>query len=219
MVVPHWCLRLSGSRPADPWTVIVEHPGEFAVHYARLASRTKRVLEVMAGPAIGGLLFPVLWVAMLVLPVDRFRPGLLLPEFRSNAPPLLRDPGILFLFTSSILVTFAFFWALSPRIVYWIHLYPVILLLCVSLIWRFRGVADAIPLPGRRWFVGLACLYLLAYPLAVAVRAAYTDPFAYLGRGPVVRTLDYGQMSETLLDGSPTGTRSWCRTCQTRSRG
>ena len=184
--------------PPEPWTVIAEHPGQFAVHYARLASRTKRVLDVMAGPAIAGVLFPLLWVALLVLPADRIRPGVLLPNLRSDDPPLLRDLNVLFLFTSSIVVTFVFFWAISPRIVYWIHLYPVMLLLCVTLIWRLRGSAGSLPTRGRQFLVGVACLYLLVYPLTLTLREVYKDPFAYLGRGLAVRVLDYGQMSETL---------------------
>lgn len=189
--------------PPDPWAVIIEHPGQFAVHYARLASRTKRVLDVMAGPAVGGLLFPLLWLALLVLPLDRLRAGVLLPEVRSNAPPLLRDSGVLFLLASSVLMTFGFFWALSPRIVYWAQLYPVMLLLVVTLLMRFRGASSAFPTRGRRVVVGLACLYLLAYPLAVGFREVYTDPFAYLGRGLAVRRLDYGQMSTTLASWLP----------------
>ena len=189
--------------PPDPWTVILEHPREFAVQYARLASRTKIILDGMAGPAIGSILFPLLWVAMFALPVDRLRPGFLLPTQRPNAPPLLRDVNILVFFTSSILITMVFFWAIDPHIVYWVHLYPIMLLLCIALVWRFLPLGPLIPRRGRELLAGAAFVYLLAYPLALTFREVYKDPFAYIGRGLAVRSLDYGVLSETLATWVP----------------
>ena len=189
--------------PPDPWTVIVEHPREFAIHYAKLASRTKTVLDWMAGPALGSVFFPVLWVAMFALPVDRIRPGFLLPTLRPNAPALLRDGSILVLFSSSILVTMLFFWTIESRVVYWVHLYPIMLLLCLGLVWRFLPLGRRIPQRGRELAAGAAFVYLLVYPLALTFREVYTDPFAYLGRGLAVRSLDYGELSETLATWVP----------------
>ena len=45
---------------------------------------------------------------------------------------------------------------------------------------------------------GAALVYFLVYPLALTFREVYKDPFAYLGRGLVVRSLDYNELSETL---------------------
>ena len=190
--------------PPDPWTVIAEHPREFAVHYARLASRTKRILDGMSGPAIGGTLFPLLWVAMLSLPVDRLRPGFLLPTLRPNAPPLLREVDILVFLSSSILVTLGFFWAFGANGIYWVHLYPIMLLLCIALIWRLLPLGGRlIPRRGRQLLAVAACIYLLVYPLALAFRQVYKDPYAYLGRGLAVRSLDYGELSDTLATWVP----------------
>ena len=189
--------------PPDPWTVIAEHPREFAVHYARLASRTKRILDGMAGPAIGTVFSPLLWVAMVALPVDRLRPGRFLPTLAPNAPPLLRDINILVLLSSSILLTLSFFWAIGPHFQYWMHLYPIMLLLCIGLIWRFLPLGRLIPRRGRELLAGAAFVYLLVYPLALTFREVYKNPFAYFGRTMTVRSLDYGELSETLATWVP----------------
>ena len=189
--------------PADPWAVILQHPVDFAVHCMRLASRTKRILDGMAGPAIGGVLFPLLWVAMLVLPADRLRPGFLLPKLGASAPPLLRDVSILVFFSSLILLTMVFFWTIaSPRIFYWVHLYPIMLLLCTGLIWRYQSSGGLVPRRARTVFAGVALVYLLVYPLSLAYREVYKDPLASLGRGSA-RTLDYREMSKTLATWVP----------------
>ncbi len=189
--------------PPDPWTVIAEHPREFAVHYARLARRTKRIIDGLGGPTLGSSLFPLLWVAMLVLPVDRFRPGVLLPAMPRTAPPLVRDLNILVLLSSSIFLTIIFFWGIGPNIVHWIHLYPIMLLLCIGLIWRVLTLTQLIPRRGRDLLLGAALVYLFVYPLALTFREVYKDPFAYLGRRLAVRSLDYGELSETLANWVP----------------
>ena len=188
----------------NPYAVIAERPGEFALHYARLASRTKRILDAMAAPAIGSLFFPLLWVAMLVLPLDRLRPGVLLPLPAPGGPPLLRDGNLVTFLSVSILVTLLFFWTISsPRVVYWVHLYPIMLLLCIGVIWRLGPAMPTIPKLGKWVLVGAALVYGFVYPLALAYRQVYKDPFAHLGRGLAVRFLDYSEMSSTLASWVP----------------
>ena len=140
---------------------------------------------------------------MFALPVDRLRPGFLLPTLHPNAPALLRDVNILLLFSSSILVTLFFFWAIDSHIVYWVHLYPIMLLLCLALVWRLLPPGRLIPRRGRELLACAACIYLLVYPLALTFREVYKDPFAYIGRGLAVRSVDYGELSDAVATWVP----------------
>ena len=83
------------------------------------------------------------------------------------------------------------------------HLYPIMLLLCIGLIWRFLPLGRLIPRRGRELLAGAAFVYLLVYPLALTFREVYKNPFAYLGRTMTVRSLDYGELSETLATWVP----------------
>ena len=201
---PRHVLGFNDLTPPDPWPILLQHPEQFALHYARLASRTKRILDAMSGPAIGGLLFPLLWLAMAVFSADRLRPGFLFPEPKSEAPRLVRDGDVLVFFSSLVVVTLVFFWAISsPRIVYWSHLYPIMLLLSLAFVWRLMPLGPVLPRTGRRCLAAAAVLYFLVYPLALTARELQKDNFVYFGRGLAVRGLDYGEMSKTLSRAVP----------------
>lgn len=185
--------------PADPWPAIFERPLAFAAHYARLASRTKRIIDGISGPALAGWVFPLLGLALGLFALDALLRQKLLPR-RGDLDPshLSRDVLRQALLGASIAATFAFFWAIQNKMMYFVHMYPLMLMLILALGMRLAGVVGPMSVSLRRALVAAVIGYALLYPLAYSVRRAYVDPYFFVGMSLPVRQISLAEMSATL---------------------
>ena len=187
-------------HPPNPWRIVAERPLEFAGFYARQASRSKRVLDTLAGPAVGGVFFPLLLLALGLFAVNAVSSRRLLPLVEDSQAPrhLANDVLWQLWFGGSIVTTLVFFWSISTKMMYFVHLYPMMLMLVAALLWRLAPLCGHIPDRLSRILVLAMLGYGLAYPAAYALRRTYVDRFAFLGTSLTVRLLDFGEMSKTL---------------------
>ena len=189
---------LYDTTPLEPFGYVLTHPIDYGEKVARMMIRTKQTVEVLGGPAVGGVLFPLLLLIGFSVGHDLF--GWL----RQVRGPTLggQDPHVTstrLLLAGLLLVNFVFFWGGNFKDRYFAHLFP--LMLAAAYLEFNRLVPDAanwwrkIP----RLIVVLAAGYFLAYPPAVGLWKAYRDPYAYLGRMLAVRWVDYAEVAGTVV--------------------
>lgn len=184
--------------PPPAWQYIVDHPGQYAGKVARMMKRTKLMIETLAGPAAGGILFPALLLSSVLLLAGVVLPGGLLPP-----PERTGEDRPYLLFAACIGWALLFFWPifLSARLI--IHMLPLMILICLYVGARLDGrVRD--PGPGLRRFLALAAIaWFVAYPVAATVWDSYREPRKLLGSMLAVRWLDYGRMAANVEDRLP----------------
>lgn len=193
---------LDSVQPPDALATILERPLDYAVKYARMASRTKFVLDGLTAPALSGLFFPLFLGAVLAFPFVHFRHlGEVLGRSATSA-----DSGgsgeqgtrALAWVWCLVVVTMLFFWALYPTMRFWLHVYPLMWLLVLA---TWRPIVPRLPSvspEARRALVAAGALYFAVYPAGLAIWQGYRDPHAYLGRNLAVRFVDYDETAATV---------------------
>lgn len=198
--------------PPDPWQFILADPAAYLEKVARMVRRTKVVMDALSEPALSGVLFPLLWLSLLVLAyVLFFRPALR-GKLEGDAHiaeegthPGMSTATVAIFFAGLILLTFGFFWSWRLTGRYILHLFPL-MLYTIGIAGRlFRPALRAID-PALRSIVSVAVVgYLCLYPAASALWLAYRHPHEFLGRALAVRFLDYDRMAELVERHVPDG--------------
>ena len=170
--------------PPNPFRYMAEHPGEMLMRTARLISRTPEVLNVVGSPPLAGSLAGLLLLTLGLAATT----GWPQDDRQTRA--------FLWFCAAAFIVTLPAVWAYLVRIRYFSQLYPLMLLMIAAQGVRLRGVWTSFTHLGQRAIVSTALLVLVVHPLALNLRMAYRDPYAFIGRGLAVRILDY----ETLGD-------------------
>lgn len=183
-------------EPPDAVDYILAHPAEYAEKYLRMVSRTKVILEGLAGPALGGVVFFLLGVSLALLLADLARPGWILPRATTDLPPDVDRRVVHLLFIAVLAVTFLFFWGVHLTARFVLHTYPLMLLLVFEVASRFGRFVRPMEPRLRATLVGLGLLYVVAYPAASSLWQSYRDPYAHLGRQLAVRFVDYREMAD-----------------------
>ena len=183
--------------PVNPFEYVLLHPYDYLEKVARMVMRTKQIVEALGGPAVGGVLFPLLLFVGLSVPLDlvhRLR-GKKLP---SHEWLCTARSNVCLLIAGLLAITFAFNWAGNFKSRYFAHLFPLMLALAYvefdRLVPQARTWVRSLP----RTVVILAVGYFLVYPPAIGLWKSYRDPNAYLGRLSVVRSASYQQIGETV---------------------
>lgn len=183
-------------NPPPAWDYVLAHPGEYLGKVARMIKRTKMMIETLAGPALGGVLFPALLVSILLLIAGLVAPGRFLPLAGGGLEDAGRheaEPYVLF----AALLGWAllFFWPIYLSARFIIHLLPLMMLLCLYAAARCAPLLPGMPRDLRRLLVAAALTYFVAYPAAATVWDSYREPRKLLGSMLAVRHLDYGRMA------------------------
>ena len=189
-------------EPVDPWTYILEHPGEYFEKVARQVRRTKIILEDLGGPALGGILFPGFLLCALLLLASVVGRRDILPD----SPVPSHEPGPYLLFAALVAITFFFFWPIYVVTRFFVQTLPLMLLLCMYVLARLASLVRGVEPRLRKTLVVAAVVYFIAYPAAVTVWVSYRNPLQYIGTRLAVRFLDFSRMSENVrnrLDEGP----------------
>jgi hypothetical protein len=138
--------------------------------------------------------FPLLSLSLVLLLADVLAPGRLLPvapETRQQREPYL-------LFAAIVAATFAFFWPIYVVTRFVTHPLPLMLLLCMYVLFRLGSLLDQVPQRLTNALVAAAVVYFLAYPAAVTVWVSHRHPMQYIGSQLAVRFLDYARMADNV---------------------
>lgn len=183
--------------PPPAWDYILAHPGEYLGKVARMVKRTRLMIDTLSGPAMGGVLFPALLLAGLLLIAARAAPGRLLPaaERREEEPYLL--------FVACLGWALLFFWPIYLSARFIIHMLPLMILVVLYVGWRARlMLGDASP-QLRRLVAVAAVVWFVGYPAAATLWDSYREPRKLLGSMLAVRYLDYAAMARNIEDRLP----------------
>ncbi len=166
----------------DAYAYIAEHPLEVAWRFARLVSRTPKVLnEVGALPLRGSLG----WLLMAVFAL----------AFTVGWPQ--QDPRVksfLWFCLAAFVITLLALWGYLVRVRYLYQLYPLLLIVIAAQGRRLAPAWERFPHTSRRALTWVAVVVLVAYPSAWTLREAYGNPIAFLGRGLAIHVVDYDQL-------------------------
>ena len=193
---------LYDTTPLRPLAYVFTHPLDYGEKVARMMSRTTVIVGELGGPAFGGILFPLLLLIGLSVGVEvlgwRRRAG----GSGGNTESRARYDDVMavrVLLAGLIVINFAFFWAGNFKARYFAHLFPL-MLAGAFLEWN-RLVPGGVRLRrGAAKVLAVAAVgYFLVYPPEVGLWHAYRNPYAYLGRGLVVRWVDYDQVAKDVV--------------------
>jgi hypothetical protein len=204
-------------EPVDAWGHLLSHPGGFVEKVLRMISRTKGIIEALGGPAVGGVLLPLLCLALGLFLVDFVSPGRVFAQgvgtVRAGASAgaaaggtsRTSDRDIYLLFVTMIAMTFAFFWAIYVISRWFVPVLPLMLLLILHVGARFRpSVVGTLRPSAAKWVAAAAVLWFVAYPAFYTIWVGYRDPWAWVGTQLAVRFVDYDEVAdnvETLVPG------------------
>jgi len=185
-------------EPTEVWTYIAEHPEQYLGKVARMVKRTKMMFDALSGPALGGILFPALLLSSLLLVANLLLPGRFLPDDRDRAEA---EPYLLF--AACVGIALLAFWPLFMTARLFIHMLPLMLLICLYVGWRlFPGLRD---MSGhlRTLLVVAAAAYFIGFPAAATVWDSYREPGKLFGSMLAVRHLEYDQMAANVEEHLP----------------
>ena len=199
----------------DAIQYISTHPAEFVTKYLRVFSRTKVVLEGLAGPAVGAAFFPLFllsafssgyaFMGMTGRWLARFRKTDSRPDPVGPVPADdERQP--VFLMLVLVVALCCVLWAILFRVRYVAHVYPLMLIIICFEAQRFDGFRMTWSPSTKRVVVTFAVAYGLLYPAASALWTSYRSPGAFLGRGLPIHVLDYGDMARLVRERVPPDT-------------
>ncbi len=186
-------------EPTNVAGYILEHPLEYLEKTARQIRRTKIMVDSLGGPALSGVLFPLLSLSFIFLLVDAFSPGTLLPAGAGGKSE--REPYLFFVAITA--ASFAFFWAIYivPRFI--THLVPLMLLLTLYGLYRLAPLVRELPSSLRTLLLVFAIGYLLVYPAAATVWQAHRHPMQRIGSQLSARFVDFGRMAGSVTTHLP----------------
>lgn len=184
--------------PPDVWTYISQHPGQYLGKVARMVKRTKMMCDALAGPALGGILFPALMLSFLLLGANALRPGRFLSGDRPRAEP---EPYLLF--AACIGWALLAFWPLFMTARLFMHLLPCMLLLCMYVGSRIVPARENANLALRGLLAAAAVAYFIGFPATATLWDSYREPDKLLGSMLAVRHLDYRQMAANVESDLP----------------
>lgn len=180
-------------EPPTPLSYFSEHPGELVKRTAKLMSRTPTVLnEVGATPFRGSLAALLLVVFALAFTVGWPQPD---PDIRRY----------LWFCAATFVVTLPAVWSYLVRVRYFFQLYPLMLIMIAAQAVRLKESWGGWKPAARRAVLVAALIALIGYPLALTLRQAYRDPYAFVGRGQAVRVLDYEVLGDDVRRHVPAG--------------
>lgn len=184
--------------PPPAWEYIVAHPDQFLGKVARMVKRTKMMIETLAGPAMGGILFPALLLSSVLTAGAVAFPGRLLPraERKGEEEPYL-------LFAACLAWALLFLWPifLTPRLL--MHMLPLMVLICLYAGFRLGAVVGPVRPELRKLMVVAAAAWFVAYPAVATIWDSYREPRKLLGSLLAVRHLDYEQMARNVENSLP----------------
>lgn len=192
-------------EPVDAWGHLLSHPGGFVEKVLRMISRTKGIMEALGGPAMGGVLLPLLCLALGLFLVDLVAPGKVFAP--TEGPAGGEDGGgsrspdveIYLLFAAMIGMTFAFFWAIYVISRWFVPILPLMVLLILYVVDRFRPAVAGILRPSAvKWVAAAAVLWFAIYPAFYTMWVSYRDPWAWIGTQLAVRFVDYNQVADNV---------------------
>ena len=178
-------------EPPSPLSYFTEHPSELVVRTAKLMSRTPTVLNAVGSPPLEGSLAGLLLVTLVLAATMGW------PQQDKSAR------AFLWFSAAAFVVTLPAVWAYLVRMRYFYQLYPLMLLMIAAQAARLRGLWRGFSPAARRAVATVGVLVLVAYPLALNLRLAYRDPYAFVGRTQAVRILDYETLGEDIRSVAP----------------